>query len=87
MAPAVLAGLVREQSPDHAPHTQEYIRTTASSAEGDTIEVSCSCRVGLTLKVPRTPAPGEVLAHFTVKKDGSVVDHMPDKKGKVSDGA
>lgn len=57
MAPAILAGLVREQSPDHAPHTQEYIRTVKVEAAHETVEVRCSCSVGLTLRVPKTPPP------------------------------
>ncbi len=57
MAPAVIAGLIREQAPDHVPHTQEYIRTVGVTPEQLSIEVKCSCSIGLTLAVPRTPAP------------------------------
>ncbi len=98
MSPAVLAGLVRSQSPDHAPHTQEYIRTTAETPEDFTVEVTCSCRVGLTLTVPRTQPPGvkpgpvkismqvmpggEADAGRSVKR---ALDAM--EKGKVTDGS
>jgi hypothetical protein len=53
--------VVGKQAPDHAEHTQEYIRTTKSTDDSDTVEVRCSCpgRVGLTLVVPRGHAPAK----------------------------
>jgi DNA topoisomerase VI subunit A len=83
MEPAVIAGLVKVQSPDHAAHTQGYLRTVKSTEEVDVIEVSCSCNnSGLTLTVVKGE-PGKVVGHFTVEEGGKVVEHH--KKGKGSD--
>ena len=52
MLPAIIAGLVKDQSPDHVPHTQEFIEVDTVDPTQRTIRVMCSCTVGLTLKLP-----------------------------------
>ncbi len=48
MGPALIAGLVKSQAPDHAEHrAQDFV-----SMERGQIRVSCSCNVELTLTVP-----------------------------------
>ncbi len=60
MLPAVIAGLVKVQAPGHATHIQEEIEEfDGTDPNGATVRVRCSCSVGLTLQVPKTPAPAK----------------------------
>lgn len=57
MLPAVVAGLLKAQAPDHADH-RGFDLVEYDGMDGR-LKIRCACSVDLTLTIPKTPDPTE----------------------------
>ncbi len=71
MGPETIKALVKASAPDHAEHQQDFMEYDGMERR---LLLMCSCKVGLTIDVPRTEQPSRVVSPPDAPKKKGVGD-------------